>query len=80
MKKLLYILLAILPIIASANEHPDPVYKSMEAIRTMASPKIDGKINDSVWTKAFPVTDFIINSPDFGKPSQLNLGTAFVTA
>ena len=71
MKKLLYILLAILPIIASANEHPDPVYKSMEAIRTMASPKIDGKINDSVWTKAFPVTDFIINSPDFGKPSQL---------
>lgn len=43
----------------------------MEAIRTMASPKIDGKINDSVWTKAFPVTDFIINSPDFGKPSQL---------
>jgi hypothetical protein len=71
MQTRLYILLLLLPLLAAAKENTEPVTKSMEASRTLASPKIDGKINDSVWSKAVPVSDFIINSPDFGKPSKL---------
>jgi acetaldehyde dehydrogenase (acetylating) len=71
MQKKLYTLLLLLPLLAVAKENTEPVTKSMEASRTLASPKIDGKINDSVWSKAVPVSDFIINSPDFGKPSKL---------
>lgn len=71
MQTRLYILLLLLPLLAVAKENTEPVTKSMEASRTLVSPKIDGKLTDSVWSKALPVTDFIINSPDFGKPSQL---------
>jgi hypothetical protein len=43
----------------------------MQAVRTQTAPKIDGVVDDSVWLGIKPATDFIINSPDFGKPSSL---------
>ncbi|MFM1857485.1 MAG: hypothetical protein RLZ05_545 [Bacteroidota bacterium] len=45
--------------------------RKMQTARTLTAPKIDGKITDSVWTQVTPVSNFIINSPDFGKPAKL---------
>lgn len=45
--------------------------KNITAVRTAVAPKIDGLIKDSVWQQTNPATDFIINSPDFGKPASL---------
>lgn len=47
------------------------IIKKMQTVRTTVVPKIDGKITDSAWKQVEPVSDFIINSPDFGKPSKL---------
>ena len=45
--------------------------RKMQTARTQTAPKIDGKITDSVWNQVTPVSGFIINSPDFGKPAKL---------
>lgn len=39
----------------------------MKPVRTNTPPLIDGKLDDSVWTKAMVVTDFKTFYPDFGK-------------
>ncbi|MFM8711545.1 MAG: DUF5916 domain-containing protein, partial [Sphingomonadales bacterium] len=45
--------------------------KNVAAVRTSVAPKIDGLLKDSVWLHATPASDFIINSPDYGKPATL---------
>ena len=71
MQRLLILFAFIFPAVLDAKTVIDPAYKSMEARRTLNAPKIDGKLIDTVWKNAIPVSDFIINSPDYGKPSQL---------
>lgn len=44
--------------------------KSLQAIKVSQIPKLDGKLDDSVWQTAPVATDFIINFPDYGKPSS----------
>lgn len=41
--------------------------ESMKPARTNTPPRIDGKLDDSVWTSASMVTDFKTFYPDFGK-------------
>lgn len=43
--------------------------KSLQALKVETAPKLDGKLDDAVWQNAAVATDFIIKSPDFGKPS-----------
>ena len=59
----------ILPTV-SQSQAP-ALLKKMQTVRTAVIPKIDGKISDSAWKQVEPVSDFIINSPDYGKPSKL---------
>jgi len=43
--------------------------KKLVAVKVAQAPKLDGKLDDAAWQNAPEATDFIINSPDFGKPS-----------
>lgn len=42
--------------------------KTTQAVRTLAPPKIDGSLEDTVWGKAPALTDFSQNSPEYQKP------------
>lgn len=44
--------------------------KRMEAVRAENPPKIDGILDDEIWSSSPAATDFIIYSPDNGKPSK----------
>ncbi|MBM3412995.1 MAG: carbohydrate binding family 9 domain-containing protein [Bacteroidetes bacterium] len=71
MKKSILFLLVLFLGSASLSAQQGVSLRNATAVRTTQAPKIDGKISDSVWQLATPLTDFIINSPDFGKPSRL---------
>jgi Domain of unknown function (DUF5916) len=43
--------------------------KTLTATRTNTPPKLDGDLNDECWKNAPIATDFISNSPVFGKPA-----------
>jgi hypothetical protein len=43
-----------------------PTPKQLAAKRTMASIKIDGKIDEAAWKEATPATNFVEWRPDFG--------------
>jgi hypothetical protein len=69
-----YLFLILLLVALTEGRAQAPVttqLKNITAVRTAVAPKIDGLIKDSVWQQANPATDFIINSPDFGKPASL---------
>ncbi len=40
------------------------------AVKVLQPPKLDGKLDDAAWQNVPSAIDFIINSPDFGKPSS----------
>ena len=40
--------------------------KSLQAVKTNQSPKIDGNLDDAVWATAPVLTNFIQNFPSFG--------------
>lgn len=46
--------------------------KVFQISKISSAPKIDGKLDDAAWQNAPSATDFIINFPDFGKPSSQN--------
>jgi len=52
--------------------HTGAQVKTIDAIRALQSPKMDGLLNDSVWKQAPAATNFIINSPNYGNPSSQN--------
>ncbi len=43
--------------------------KTLQAIKVSQAPKLDGILDDEAWQQAPIATDFIVNSPDYGKPS-----------
>lgn len=43
--------------------------KTLTAFKTVQSPVIDGRLDDAAWQSAPLATDFIQNTPDFGKPA-----------
>ncbi len=46
--------------------------KTLHAERIQQKPKIDGILNEAIWDKAVPATDFMQNEPYNGSPSVLN--------
>jgi hypothetical protein len=44
--------------------------RSLQAIKIEQAPKIDGNLDDLAWKDVVPVTDFIQNFPDWGKPAN----------
>ncbi|MEQ1678675.1 MAG: carbohydrate binding family 9 domain-containing protein, partial [Chitinophagaceae bacterium] len=42
--------------------------KMIDAVKMEQAPKIDGKLDDAVWSTLTPVTDFIQNFPTYGLP------------
>jgi len=44
--------------------------KTVQAVRAIAPPKIDGHITDTIWSITPPINNFIINQPEFGKPAS----------
>lgn len=71
MRCLTLLLICLLSVVAQAQDRTAFPQKTMFAVRTVQAPKIDGLLNDTVWAKATPAKDFIINSPDYGNPAQL---------
>jgi hypothetical protein len=43
--------------------------KSVEAVKTLQVPKIDGNLDDAAWVNATILTGFIQNSPNVGEPA-----------
>jgi hypothetical protein len=43
--------------------------RSLQAVKITHPPRIDGSLEDAVWTEIAPVTDFIQNFPEWGKPA-----------
>ena len=44
--------------------------RSLQAVKITQAPKIDGNLDDLAWKDVVPVTDFIQNFPDWGKPAN----------
>ncbi len=44
--------------------------KQLKAFRTAEPPKIDGKLDEAIWTGIQPATDFVENSPEPNTPSD----------
>ena len=69
--KTLIVLISILP----AQDKADPeslISKTTHAVRVDSPPVIDGRLDDSVWEMAIPVTDLIQTEPDnLAKPTEL---------
>lgn len=71
MKDLLCVIVFLVSASLSAQAPVQQALKKITATRTTAVPKIDGLLKDSAWSQTIPASDFIINSPDFGKPATL---------
>ncbi len=59
-------ILAINPLFSFMHAQP----RSLQAVKVQQAPKLDGKLDDPAWQNVPAATDFIINFPDFGKPSS----------
>ena len=46
--------------------------KTIQAVKTLQAPRIDGELNDAVWKEAPVLSDFIQNSPSPGSKSSSN--------
>src|SRR5688500_16029467 len=44
-------------------------HKTTVAIKVISPPKIDGLLDEKIWSEAPPATGFITNTPSFGNPS-----------
>jgi hypothetical protein len=45
--------------------------KTLPATKALHVPVIDGRLDDAAWSVAPSATDFIQNSPNFGKPASV---------
>jgi len=64
-----YVLLPLLvfnPLCASGGDNP----RTVNAVRVTIPPRIDGVLDDDVWTSAEPASDFIQRDPEEGKPGS----------
>lgn len=46
--------------------------RSIEAVKTIQAPKIDGHLDDPVWNTVSPVSGFVQNFPTYGIPASQN--------
>jgi hypothetical protein len=53
--------------ISFAGTEPE---RNLKAVKVVQSPKIDGLLNDEAWKNVSAAESFIINTPDYGKPSS----------
>src|SRR6266567_208674 len=44
--------------------------KNTQAVKIIVAPRIDGSLDDAAWQQVPVATDFITNSPEFGKPAS----------
>jgi hypothetical protein len=71
---LLFVLLLVLPGLASAQTRDLSAYEGRPRIQVVhlaadESVSVDGHLEESAWQRAVPATDFIQQDPDVGKPS-----------
>ena len=66
-KILLLSFLVTIACAAHAQPTTDANRRTLTAVRTDAPPKMDGKLDDACWQTAPVASDFITNSPSFGK-------------
>lgn len=59
----------IIFILSLATSYAQAQHRQINAIKSSHAPRIDGILDDSVWQKAPIATDFITNSPEYGKPA-----------
>ncbi|HEY4642437.1 MAG TPA: DUF5916 domain-containing protein, partial [Thermoanaerobaculia bacterium] len=68
MKRALFCLLLIAPVVRAANWPDRP---TLHAVRATSPITIDGDLSDAAWQSAPEFTDFTQHDPDDGKPSTL---------
>src|SRR3954454_11572085 len=68
MKRALFCLLLIAPVVRAANWPDRP---TLHAVRATSPITIDGDLSDAAWQAAPEFTDFTQHDPDDGKPSTL---------
>src|SRR6185436_5886516 len=66
MRKIYFLLMLVL--LAAATTSIAQM-KTLRAIETVVSPKLDGVLDETAWTSAPIATNFITNSPVFGEAS-----------
>ncbi len=66
---LLPLVFSLLPLFLTAQPTTDENRRNATAVRTELPPKLDGELNDACWQNAPVMSDFITNSPVFGKPA-----------
>lgn len=64
-----YRFLEILLLVASLSSFAQ--VKTLRAVKVAAAPRIDGTLDDDAWKDVPAATDFVVNSPAFGQPSQV---------
>jgi Domain of unknown function (DUF5916)/Carbohydrate family 9 binding domain-like len=60
-------LILFVTLLAGAGIMAQP--KTLKAIKTSVPPRLDGSLSDACWKDAPEATDFITNTPIYGKPS-----------
>ena len=63
-------LLYMLTILICSGNFLHAQNKSLRVVKISQPPKIDGKLDDAAWQNVPVADNFIINFPDFGKPSS----------
>lgn len=65
-----YFFLLLLFVFCFSQIQAQSTFRTMNAVRITEAPKIDGQLNEDVWSQAQPATDFIENSPNPFEPSE----------
>jgi hypothetical protein len=52
--------------------------RSLDAVKTTNSPRLDASLDDAAWQNAPTATDFITNSPVYGQPSKVKTSVKVV--
>ena len=63
-KRFVLLKLAVLCVLISVAQ-----VKSLEAVKITNPPRLDASLDDAAWHNVPEATDFITNSPVYGKPS-----------
>jgi len=74
--KLLYIL--VVSLVLFTNTQASEVKKSIATVRTNDPPIIDGVLDDAVWAKISPATDFFRFRPESGGPAPVRTEVKFL--
>jgi hypothetical protein len=64
--------LALVLVVSSASAQPPPAEVTVRAVRTAVPLRIDGRLDEEIYGATEPISDFLQQEPDEGKPATEN--------